>query len=110
MDKTEVARGVAERLFAAEHSIDKTFASLAALAAYLPEARAQADLSLKIGAEPMRLVAEAMAQVAAARETLAQAHDKFAVAQRAIGDRTVMTGGGSKPPPGIEQLREVRAA
>ncbi len=98
MNRTEVAVGVAERLFIAERKLDEAFAAFAELAAHLPAARQGADLGIKVGVGAVSSVAVALGQLAAVRQTVADAHDQFAVVQRAIGVRTAMTGGGDKPP------------
>ena len=111
MDRIEVVEGVAEHLFLAERKLDEAFAAMADLARHLPAAREQAALGIKVGSSAVSRVTQALGQLASTRETIAQAHDEFAVVQRAMGVRTKMVGGGEKPtvPDAAVAARHLRA-
>ena len=111
MDRTDVCDGVAARLFEAEQKVDDAFAALANLAGYLPVARRDAQLALKVGGAAITKIAAAMTEIAQARATIVSAHDDFAVVQRALGVRVTAIGGGEKPnPQSTARLHAIDAA
>lgn len=96
MERNEIVIGVGKRLFAAEQNLENAFVQVAALNAELATARQEAGLAMKVGAQAVSHFTEAQTHLAAARQSMGRGHDSLAVVQRAIGDRTILVGGGEK--------------
>ena len=104
MDKTFVAQGVANKLWATEKAIDAAIAEAAQLISGISEARADLRVSAVVGDDATRKVAEAISTLAAARGAIVEAHRELDVVKTQIGIRTKMIGVLDKPPEGA--LRE----
>ena len=98
MDKTLVAQGVANRLFATEKAIDAAIAEAAQLLGGMSEARAELRVSAVVGDEATRKVAETISQLTEARRAIVEAHRQLDVVKTQIGIRTKLIGIVDKPP------------
>lgn len=96
MDRAEIVTGVSKRLFSAECGVQNSFTQVAALNAELATARQEGGLAIKVGGDAISHFTEAQGHLAAAMKSLGRGHDSLAVVKRAIGDKTVLTGGGDK--------------
>ena len=92
MDKTMVAQGVANKLFATEKSIDAAIAESAALLTGLMAAREELRLSATVGDTTSAKIVEAMSLLAQARSTMVQAHHELDGLKLRVGIRTKMIG------------------
>lgn len=114
MKRRIVANGVAERLFTAEDAIDQALARVAELAAALPSARMEANVSAVVGQRAFERSAEAMASLAAARRGIVELHAELAEVRDRVGLRGVAFGGSDKPeetkPKGLAVVDAGRAA
>jgi len=91
--RQEVARSVAERLFAAEEALDVAAARIAELNAVLPLARLDARVAAMVGqdaitnsASAVMLVAQTRAHIVATHASLKQAGDSIGLREMAYGD------------------------
>ena len=87
-----VGATVAARLYAAEAAIDAALAQTAALAALLPEARAQAYLSAVIGQRAFDGAAGSVGALTQARSHLIDTHNTLAAVARKMGLDTLAVG------------------
>jgi hypothetical protein len=92
MDKVELMKGVAAKLFASEGSIDAALADTAALVSEMIEARVAAGVSSTVDVKAHAKVAEAMAAMVAARTAMAEAHAEMNEVKLRLGVRTKMDG------------------
>ncbi|MBA2934630.1 hypothetical protein HZF05_11040 [Sphingomonas sp. CGMCC 1.13654] len=92
-------RFVADKLFAAERSVDITYRDLAELNAAIPTARLDANLSAMIGQDVFESSAEAMMLAARMRRLVVEAHARLKAASNEIGLREVSWGDEYKQPP-----------
>jgi len=69
---------VTHHLGSIEQSIDESFARTASFLAYLPEARAAANLPMSIGHKALMRVLASLNAIAQAREEMVAAHVEFA--------------------------------
>ncbi|MBU1384388.1 MAG: hypothetical protein KKG14_08945 [Alphaproteobacteria bacterium] len=104
MNRHSIGEALAARLYAAEASIDRAVADTAALAAALPEARADARLSAVTGHRAITGAAAAIGALADARGHLVQTHHTLAALARKL-DLPALAGGpldkpGDTPPIG----------
>lgn len=98
LDKTLVAQGVANRLFATEKAIDAAIAEAAKLLGGMSEARAELRVSAVVGDDATRKVAETISQLTEARRAIVEAHRELDVVKTQIGVRTKLIGVVDKPP------------
>ena len=96
MDKQLLMQGVANKLFAAEGSIDSALADTAALLTEMVEARKAARVSMTVDAKANAKVVEAMAALSAARTAIVEAHEEMNEVKLRLGVRTKMIGAGDK--------------
>jgi hypothetical protein len=100
---------VTEVLHAAEAAIDAALNKTAVLAAAIPVARADANLSALYCQEALERVSESIAAIAKARRGIVEAHKELAVVKVQIGLGAVALGdNGDKPPPTISNERLLR--
>ena len=96
MDKQLLMQGVANKLFAAESTIDSALADTAALLTEMVEARKAARVSSTVDAKANAKVVEAMAAISAARSAIVEAHEEMNEVKLRLGVRTKMIGAGDK--------------
>ncbi len=90
---------VAECLFSAEAAIDAALNKTAALAAVIPVARVDANLSALFCQEALERVSETIAAIARARRGIVETHKELAIVKGQIGLGAVAFGdSGNKPP------------
>ena len=99
MDKTLVAQGVANKLFATEKAIDAAIAEAAQLLGGMAQARADLRVSAVVGDEATRKIAETISQLTQARTAIVEAHRELDRVKGQIGVRTKLIGVVDKPPP-----------
>lgn len=92
MDKQLLMQGVANKLFAAESTIDSALADTAALLTEMVEARKAARVSSTVDAKATARVVEAMAALSAARTAMVDAHHEMLEVKLRLGVRTKMVG------------------
>ena len=88
-----IARAIAERLFEAEQALDAAFEKTAALAAFMPLARQQAQTSAGLGQHAFERVTATMLVLSNARGELVQTHQALAEVQAKVGLRPRNFGG-----------------
>ena len=118
MDKIEVAKGVAEELWATERAIDAAIAQGGDFVATMIQARRDLNLAAVVGADAQTKVIEALGALAQARAAVVAAHADLAVAQRRLGIDVTSHGGplgkpddgASTPPSGRLEARRLRVA
>lgn len=98
MDKTLIAQGVANKLFAAEDSVDAALGQASTLLAGLLEARREMGLSAVAGDEIVAKVTQAISALSTARTAMVGAHGELADLKLRVGVRTKMFGVQDKPP------------
>ena len=81
--RIETARAVAARLLATETAIDAALAEAAELAALLPRARQDVQVSVMVGQDALDQVLASLTTLAQARRQMAAAHQSLAEASRA---------------------------
>lgn len=94
LKRREVAQGVADRLFAAEHAIDAAIARTADLTGFIPAARSDAGLACEVGQEALEYAAESFSALIKARAQIIASHRELAETQDRIGLKTVSWGVG----------------
>lgn len=110
MDKTFVAQGVANKLFATEKAIDAAIAEAAQLMGGMAQARQDLRVSAVVGDEATRKVAETIATLAEARRAIVEAHRELDLVKSQIGVRTKLIGVVDKPPEVTRNSTDVRRA
>lgn len=98
MDKIEVAKNVAEELWATERALDAAIAQAGDFVAAMIEGRRDLKLSAVVGAEAQTKVMEAMAALAQARSAVVAAHGDLASVQRRLRVDVTSFGDTIKPP------------
>jgi hypothetical protein len=97
-ERLSAAKKIASELHQAEDAIDETMIRIAQLAASLPTARRDINMSAIVGQEAMSKVAHALAAAGEVRQLLTDAHISLTATQKQIGLGTRMFGAGVKPP------------
>lgn len=92
-NRLEIARRVADQLFAAESAIDAALAQTAALAGVIPAVREDARLSALTGQGAIERAIETMAALGQARRSIVEMHKQLSITQKQIGLGTVNFGG-----------------
>ena len=100
-ERVSAAKKIALELHQAEDAIDEAMISIARLAATLPTARRDTNMSAIVGQAAMGKVAHALAAVGEVRQLLTDAHLALTVTQKEVGLGTRMFGAGVKPPSGM---------
>ncbi len=97
MDRTLIAQGVANKLFATEKAIDAAIAEAAGLLGGMSEARAELRVSAVVGDDATRKIAETISQLTEARRAIIEAHRELDVVKGQIGVSTKLIGVIDKP-------------
>ena len=97
-ERLSAAQKIAAELHGAEDAIDETMIRIAQLAAALPAARRDTNMSAIVGQEAMAKVANALAAAGEVRQLLTDAHIALTATQKQVGLGTRMFGAGVKPP------------
>jgi hypothetical protein len=97
LDKTFVAQGVANKLFATEKAIDNALAEAAQLLGACAGARQELRMSAVVGDDATSKIAQTIATLAEARRSIVEAHRELDVVKTQIGIRTKMIGVLDKP-------------
>ena len=95
--RVSAAKKIASDLHLAEDAIDEAMIRIAQLAATLPTARRETNMSAIVGQEAMSKVANALAAAGEVRQLLTDAHLALTVTQKEVGLGTRMFGAGVKP-------------
>ena len=96
-ERVSAAKKIAADLHQAEDAIDEAMIRIAQLAATLPTARRDTNMSAIVGQEAMSKVANALAAAGEVRQLLTDAHLALTVTQKEVGLGTRMFGAGVKP-------------
>ena len=108
MERALVLQHAANKLFAAESSIDKAMADASLLMVELQKVRTELNLSAIFADEATAKAVESLAALAQARTAMVACHAEMAEAKLRLGVRTKLAGISDKPPPGsVSVLREV---
>lgn len=98
-ERRKAVEQVTEVLHAAEAAIDVALNKTAALAATIPVARVEANLSALYCQEALERVSETLAAIAQARRGIVETHKELTVVKSQMGLGAVAFGdGGVKPP------------
>lgn len=97
MSRQSIGEALAARLYTAEAAIDRAMAETAALAAALPDARAEAWLSAVTGQRAFSGAAATISALAEARGHLVQTHNTLAALARKLGLEALAVGPVDKP-------------
>lgn len=97
MTRSDIGQTLALRLYAAEAAIDAALIQAARLAAYLPEARAQAYLSAVTGQKAFEDTAQSVVALAEARGHIVRTHGCLAALARKLGLDALAVGPIDKP-------------
>lgn len=97
MTRSDIGQTLADRLYAAESAIDAALVHTARLAAYLPEARAQAYLSAVTGQKAFEDTAQSVLALSEARGHIVRTHGRLAALARSLGLDTLAVGPIDKP-------------
>lgn len=95
--RVSAAKRIASELHLAEDAIDEAMIRIAQLAATLPTARRETNMSAIVGQEAMAKVAQALAAAGEVRQLLTDAHLALTATQKEVGLGTRMFGAGVKP-------------
>lgn len=105
-ERVSAAKKIATELHQAEDAIDETMIRIANLAATLPTARRDTNMSAIVGQEALSKVAHALAAAGEVRQLLTDAHLALTVTQKQVGLGTRMFGAGVKPPASASLVEE----
>lgn len=105
-ERLNAARKIASELHQAEDAIDETMIRIAQLAATLPTARREINMSAIVGQDAMAKVAHALAAAGEVRQLLTDAHLALTATQKQVGLGTRMFGAGVKPPASATLVEE----
>ena len=97
MTRSDIGQALALRLYAAESAIDAALIQTARLAAYLPEARAEAYLSAVTGQKAFEDTAQSVLALSQARGHIVRTHGRLAALARALGLDVQAVGPVDKP-------------
>ncbi|MDZ3831868.1 MAG: hypothetical protein U0S50_08635 [Sphingopyxis sp.] len=97
-ERVSAAKKIATELHDAEDAIDETMIRIARLAATLPMARRDTNMSAIVGQDAMAKVAHALAAAGDVRQLLTDAHLALTATQKQVGLGARMFGAGVKPP------------
>jgi len=100
-ERVSAAKKIASELHQAEDALDEAMICIARLAATLPTARRDTNMSAIVGQTAMGKVAHALAAAGEVRQLLTDAHLALTVTQKEVGLGTRMFGAGVKPPSGM---------
>jgi hypothetical protein len=97
--RIEAAQRIASDLHAAENAIDDAIIKIAQLAATLPTARIETNMSAIVGQDAVGKVTQAIAAAGSVRQMLAEAHIALGETQKQVGLGARMFGAGMNKPP-----------
>jgi hypothetical protein len=100
MTRSDIGQTLAGRLYAAESAIDAALIQTARLAAYLPEARAQAYLSAVTGQRAFEDTAQSVVALSEARGHIVRTHNRLSALARKLGLDALAVGPVDKPDDG----------
>jgi len=97
-NRLEIARKVADQLFAAEAAIDAALTQTAALAGIIPAVREDARLSALTGQGAIERAIETMTALGQARRSIVEMHKQLSITQKQIGLGAINFGGWVEKP------------
>lgn len=100
MERALVVQRAANKLYAAEASIDRAMADAAALIVEMQSVRSDLNISATFADEATAEATASLAALAQARSAMVACHEQMAEAKLRLGIRTKLVGTGDKPPPG----------
>lgn len=109
-ERLSAAKKIATELHQAEDAIDETMIRIAQLAATLPTARRETNMSAIVGQDAMVKVAHALAAAGEVRQLLTDAHLALTATQKEVGLGARMFGAGVKPAPAQASLGDGEVA
>jgi hypothetical protein len=98
-ERIEAAQRIAKDLHAAENAIDDAIVKIAQLAATLPTARIETNMSAIVGQDAVSKVTQAIAAAGSVRQMITDAHVALGETQRQVGLGARMFGAGMNKPP-----------
>ena len=98
MERALVAQRAANKLFAAETSIDQAMADAAALMMEFQSIRKEWNISAVFADEATAKVVSTLSALAQARSAMIACHAEMSEAKLRLGIRTKLSGTGDKPP------------
>ena len=98
-ERVVAAQRIAADLHDAENAIDEAIVKIARLAATLPTARIETNMSAIVGQEAVGKVTPAIAAAGAVRQMLTEAHLALSDTQKQVGLGARMFGAGMNKPP-----------
>ena len=98
MERALVLQHAANKLYAAEASIDKAMADASLLIMELQKVRTDLNLSATFADEATAKAAQSLATLAQARSAMVACHAEMNDGKLRLGVRTKMSGCGDKPP------------
>ena len=110
MEKALVAKGVADKLWATEASLDRAMIDGSALLSGVIEARLELNLSSTVGDAAIAKVTAALAELASARTALADAHKELDAVRGRVGIRPVLAPYGKDNEGELEQFARLARA
>lgn len=84
-NRVDIARQVADQLFAAETAIDTALTKTAALAGLMPSVREDARLSALVGQSALERAIEAISALGEARRKIVETHKQLSITQKQMG-------------------------
>lgn len=84
-NRVEIARQVADQLFAAETAIDTALARTAALAGLMPSVREDVRLSALVGQGAIERAIETLSALGEARRKIVETHKQLSITQKQMG-------------------------
>lgn len=104
MKRKILGHKVADQLFAAEAAIDNALSAVATLAAMLPNARIEANLSAVVGQGVFDRSCQTLMSLTEARRGIVETHRELTEVQHRIGLGAVALGGTDKPDENVPPL------
>jgi hypothetical protein len=98
-ERIVAAQRITADLHAAENAIDDAIIKIATLAATLPIARIETNMSAIVGQEAVTKVTQAVAAAGNVRQMIAEAHEALGHTQKQVGLGARMFGAGVNKPP-----------
>ena len=98
-ERLVAAERIAAELHDAENAIDQAIVKIAKLAATLPIARIDTNMSAIVGQEAVAKVTQAVAAAGQVRQMMTEAHYALGETQKQVGLGTRMFGAGVNKPP-----------
>jgi hypothetical protein len=108
-DRMKAAQRIAHDLHAAENAIDEAIVKIARLAATLPTARIETNMSAIVGQDAVGKVTQAIAAAGSVRQMLTEAHIALGETQKQVGLGARMFGDGVNKPKGSNSHNTILA-